>query len=264
MIAHQIAKGLFFPDFLPYHGSGNATDWDGVPVSSVSDEPASVRALSLLRGLLAHHGGPAAAWLEEQEAALPEPGTPAFARLFARSARLFKGPLRLQAGAAAALKGIGIPAPAEWTGADLLRAALLLGAFPDPHETDPVRVEAVFRTSDTAERVALMRALILLPGPARFAPLAAEACRTSVQPVFEAVACGNAFPARCFDDGAFNRMVLKAVFTGAPVARIHGLAERMNLALRRMAADARAEREAAGRPVPPDLIVLLEPESVTP
>ncbi len=230
-------------------------------VLPVSDGPC---VYSRLWAMAARRDGPAADWLDAQAAAPPVPGTPGFARLFARAARTLKGPLAPTPDEAAILQDAGVAAPADWTAADLVRAALLLAALPEPQGDDPARVEAAFRTSDTAERVALMRALILLPDPVRFAPLAAEACRTSVQPVFEAVACGNGFPARCFDDDAFNRMVLKAVFTGAPVARIHGLAARMNGTLRRMAADARAERDAAGRPVPPDLILLLEPESVTP
>lgn len=233
-------------------------------MTSVSPEPAPSGVPSLLRALAARRSAAAAVWLDEQAAGLAWPGTSAFARSFARAARFLKGPLVPAADEAAALRQAGIAAPEDWAAADILRAALLLAAFPEPRVGDPVRVEAAFRTSDTAERVALMRTLVLLPDPVRFAPLAAEACRTSVQPVFDAVACGNGFPARCFDDGAFNRMVMKAVFTGTAIAGIHGLAGRMNPALRRMAADARAEREAAGRPVPPDLILLLEPESVTP
>jgi hypothetical protein len=86
-----------------------------------------------------------------------------------------------------------------------------------------------------------------------------EACRSSVQTTFEAVARGNAFPARYFTEAAFNQMVLKAVFTGCPVTAISDLPRRLSDTLRRMAADCRAERLAAGREVPADLDLLLHP-----
>jgi hypothetical protein len=52
-------------------------------------------------------------------------------------------------------------------------------------------------------------------------------------------------------------MVLKAVFTGVAVGRIAGLDSRLDRDLARMAADYAQERRAAGRPVPPDLDLLM-------
>jgi hypothetical protein len=46
---------------------------------------------------------------------------------------------------------------------------------------------------------------------------------------------------------------MKALFTGAPLRRIHALPSRLNAELRRMARDFAAERRAAGRPVPEDI-----------
>ena len=111
--------------------------------------------------------------------------------------------------------------------------------------------------------MAILQALPLLPACERFAALAADACRSSVQPVFEAVACDNTYPAEHFAEPVFNQMVLKAVFTGAPLARVVGLAARLGPALRRMATDFRNERRAAGRPVPLDLDLLIEPGRLT-
>jgi hypothetical protein len=60
------------------------------------------------------------------------------------------------------------------------------------------------------------------------------------------------YPARYFPDDAFNQMVLKALFVGAPLAQIYGLAERTTSELIRMAEAYASERRAAGRPVPED------------
>jgi hypothetical protein len=79
-----------------------------------------------------------------------------------------------------------------------------------------------------------------------------------VQSVFEAIACENAYPARHFPDQNFNKLVLKAFFTGVGVARIVGLGGRRTAELRRMAEDYASERRAAGRSVPPDLGLVTE------
>ena len=102
---------------------------------------------------------------------------------------------------------------APWGLDGLARSALLLRAAAGlaPGEVEAL-VEQCYFQGDTRERQAVLRALALLPEPARFVPLAVEACRTSVQPVFEAIACENPFPARHFPESSFNQMVLKAMF----------------------------------------------------
>jgi hypothetical protein len=134
----------------------------------------------------------------------------------------------------------------------LLHAAA--GVAPGELET---LVEECFLQGDTRERQAVLRTLALLPDPGRFVPLGVEACRTSVQPVFEAIACENPFPARHFPESSFNQMVLKAVFIGVAVGRILGIEARITAELRRMAADYASERRAAGRSVPDDVAYLL-------
>ena len=52
-------------------------------------------------------------------------------------------------------------------------------------------------------------------------------------------------------------MVLKALFIGVRVERIVGLTRRLNPELSRMARDYAAERLAAGRTVPADLVLAL-------
>jgi hypothetical protein len=99
----------------------------------------------------------------------------------------------------------------------------------------------------------VLRALSLLPRPDRFCSLATDACRSHVQPVFEAICCESRYPAACFPDLAFRQMVLKALFTGVALDRIHGLRTRIDPELIRMAHDYASERRAAGRPVPADI-----------
>jgi hypothetical protein len=160
---------------------------------------------------------------------------------------------------AARLRAAGVTWPtAPWGLDGLTRVGLLLhaaaGVAPGELET---LVEECFLQGDTRERQAVLRTLALLPDPGRFVPLGVEACRTSVQPVFEAIACENPFPARHFPESSFNQMVLKAVFIGVAVGRILGIEARITAELRRMAADYASERRAAGRSVPDDVAYLL-------
>lgn len=147
--------------------------------------------------------------------------------------------------------------PTGWPLRDLGRVALLLRVIELLDETDqPAFVQQVFQRGDNAEREALLRALSMLPQPRRFVDTAADACRSHVQTVFEAVACENPYPARYFPDLNFNQLVLKAFFTEVAVQRIDGLEQRLTPELARMANDYASERRAAGRPVPPDLDVV--------
>ena len=96
----------------------------------------------------------------------------------------------------------------------------------------------------------------LLPAPERFLETAVDACRSHIQPLFEAIARENPYPARYFPELNFNQMVLKALFTGVALARVIGCDGRVTSELSRMAADYASERRAAGRSVPPDIGML--------
>lgn len=182
-----------------------------------------------------------------------------FGAAYAGTGRRCPGPAPFTVEETEVLMRAGVAAPNTWTLADAARTALLLRRLADhPAETHPSVLRHLYRTGDAGERIALLRALPLLPMPERFADIAIEACRTHVQDVFEALACDNAYPAACLADAPFNQMVLKALFTGVPLARIHGLGQRRNADLARMAAAYASERRAAGRPVPDDLALALE------
>lgn len=145
------------------------------------------------------------------------------------------------------------------------RSALLIHACALlPSDQHVTLVRDIFRKGDNQERVALLRALNALPDPKRFLETAIEACRTHVQDVFEAIACDNPFPAQHFPDLNFHQLVMKALFTQAPVARIVGLGPRVTDELRRMATDYAAERNAAGRVVPEDVALILHTPGAAP
>lgn len=159
---------------------------------------------------------------------------------------------------AADLAALAAAAPAVdftlWAHVDLLRLDLLLSRALVIDETACAEAAvACYEAGDAAEQRSWLRGLSLLPSPAQYTALVIDACRTNILPVFEAVALGNPFPAEFLPERNFNQMVLKALFNGVPLARIHGLANRRNPELARMAGDYADERRAAGRTVPADI-----------
>lgn len=137
--------------------------------------------------------------------------------------------------------------PVAWNRLELLRVNLLL-ARPDL-ETDAFAeaFEALFRFADEGETCALYRSLPLLPRGERFVWRAAEACRTNMLTVFEAVALDSPYPVIHFDDTAWHQLVIKSLFLDVPLYRIAGLDDRLTPELTRMALDWAEERHSAGR-----------------
>ena len=162
------------------------------------------------------------------------------------------------------LKAAGLsPFPAGLGLDECGRGALVLLAVDERDTAESVALASdLYHRGEVRERQALLRVLAYLPAPAGFRDLAVEACRTSTQSVFEAIACENPYPAAHFAEPSFNQMVLKAVFNGVALSRIAGLAERVTPDLVRMAGDYAAERRAAAREVPDlDLIFIAGPRS---
>jgi hypothetical protein len=143
--------------------------------------------------------------------------------------------------------------PATWS-ADQAARTLLVLALP---ATDPAAwlatLDRCFHAGTVEELVALYQALPLLPHPALLTPRAAEGVRSSMTPVFAAVALDNPYPAAHLADEAFNQMVLKCFFCGLDSARIVGLETRRNADLGRMLAHYARERRLASRPIDPAL-----------
>ncbi len=194
----------------------------------------------------------AVAWLERERVFERARFAPAFA---AAGRRLGRTPIR--AHDAATLTAAGLPW-AVGSGVDECgRGALLLAALDALDATEHVPlIRDLLRRGELGERQAVLRVLAALPDPARFAALAVDACRSNAQSVFEAIACDNIYAARHFTDPAYFQMVMKALFLGAPLARVIGLAERTTPELVRMAGAYASERRAAGRPVPDDLALI--------
>ncbi len=217
------------------------------------------RALAACLLALADRGAPpeGRAWLAELAAPSGGAGDrPAFLTAFALAARrLGTAVLAPHTEETWALAAAGVDWPLDaWRVDEVGRAALLVLAGGRLTDGEHVAlVEEAYRHGDTRERQAVLRALPLLDAPGRFVSLGVDACRSHVQPVFEAIACENPFPVRHFPDLHWNQMVLKALFTEVPLGRVLGLASRRSPELARMAADYARERELAGRTVPADI-----------
>jgi hypothetical protein len=213
-----------------------------------------------LLSLATEHIGPSArSWLSKAWFNTGAPfGKGLFLGFYAGAARRFPGSVaELPDAAQARLAELCVPAPGVWSLADLARGGLLLTALGASPAADHVAlVTEIFRRGDTAERVALLRSLSLLPGPERFAELAIEACRSHVVDVFAAVACDNPYPAEHFPELNFNQLVIKLLFVELSLARVVGWRARANPELRRIAGDYEAERRAAHRSVPADIALI--------
>ncbi len=217
------------------------------------------RARELARGWLAARL-PAAAtdWLDEatrEIAALPAgPGQRFPALLALASRRIPRGALapdeRERAAAHELVPGWN---PERWTLLDAVRAVLVLARKDLATPEGTAALEDCFQYADMGELCALYRVLALLPNPERYVWRAGEGCRSSLRAVYEAAACDTPFPFRHFDAVAWRQLVIKAVFVGAPLWRVHGLDQRLDAELARMALDLVDERRAAGRHVQPEL-----------
>ena len=110
---------------------------------------------------------------------------------------------------------------------------------------------------DLEERLVLLRALGALPISAATLRILEEVQRTNMESHFHAAVCGSNLAIRAlegpgFDQDAFNRLLLKAAFLGAPLGEMIDATEGANPELSRMLQDLATEREAAGRGVWPD------------
>lgn len=217
----------------------------------------------LLREVLADRLAPDdREWLAEACRGLsPDPSPAAFFAAFASAGRRAgKAPLMPDPSAAAAAEG-AVPGwdLSGWSVADAARALLLL-ALP-PGRPGARLMDQLYETADTGEAVALLRALPLLPEPDLHLARAREGARSNARTQFEAVALGNPYPARHFDEDGWNQLVAKALFVGSPLDRIVGLDARGNAALARILVDHVAERTAAGRPHDPALWRCVDPHA---
>jgi hypothetical protein len=140
--------------------------------------------------------------------------------------------------------------PQHWGTDEAARVVLLLATYRGDDEAFAERVDRLCATGELTEHVAYLKGFAIFPAAEHLHDRAREAVRSSITAVFEAIACRNPYPQDYFDDGAWNQMVVKCVFSGLPIDSIAGLRERRNPELLAMLGDLVSERTAAGRPTP--------------
>lgn len=208
-------------------------------------------AAATFRGWLAAQGKDGLAWLDAAAGGLAAGGGErAMFAAFAAAPRCVgraEMPVFLHRGLV--LKG--------WTRDQAARTVLLLTSPPDAGYLP--MLDRLFRAADLGELICLYQALPLLPFPEAHRARAAEGLRSNILPVFRAVALDNPYPAAWLDEGAWNQMIVKAVFVGCPLHGIVGLDDRANPALAAMLVDYARERRVARRPVPAGLWRLVGP-----
>lgn len=182
----------------------------------------------------------ARAWLAERLAAVAAGGLAALAPAFGQAARRCGKALL----------------PGGWSCDQAARVRLVLALPAEEPRGWLAALDRLFATATGEELVALYQGLPLYPHPGRLVARCAEGIRSSMTPVFRAVACGNPFPAEHLDQAAWNQMVLKVFFTGSEAGQVLGLERRANPALGAMLLDYARERRAAGRPIDPALLPL--------
>jgi hypothetical protein len=142
-----------------------------------------------------------------------------------------------------------------WTVDDVARVRLLRAAPGAAAE-----LPDLYRYGDAAEKRAVLRGLSVVDIGDAGLDLVADALRTNDTRLVTA-AMGE-YAAAHLDDAAYRHGVLKCVFMGIPLAEVAGLDRRTDEELRRMLRSFAAERTAAGRDVPADLLPLLTEQDV--
>ncbi|MEV0352377.1 EboA domain-containing protein [Nonomuraea sp. NPDC050680] len=139
-----------------------------------------------------------------------------------------------------------------WRADEAARASLLAAL---PPEDLSARLFVLYAEGTTEEKLAVLKALPLLPVGAEVVPLLEDAIRTNDARLLTA-ALGPA--ARHLDQATWRQAVLKCVFTGVPLDGVDDLGERADAELAAMFAGFAAERAAAGRTMPADAAALLD------
>jgi hypothetical protein len=212
---------------------------------------------SLLRKWLAARlPAEAAAWLDEcgEQVRGTDGERALYLRIGQVPRRLGSSSLQLDAAelAAASAARAGWD-PRDWTVDQAARLWLMLETSPTDAVAFARRLEQLCATGEVGELVAFYRGLPLYPAPDRHAGRCAEGVRSNMRVVFEAVAHRNPYPAEHLPEGAWNQMVLKALFVGSELRPIVGLDARRNPALAAMLRDYAHERWAASRTISPEL-----------
>lgn len=133
------------------------------------------------------------------------------------------------------------------------RLALLITSHDGDEPAFAARLLALCRAGDLHEVIGYFRGLPIFPGAGALLDVAREGARSAMQPVFDAVALNNPYPAEMFDESGWNQMVLKSLFIGSSPSDITGLMARANPRLATTLVEYAHERWSADRPVSPEL-----------
>jgi hypothetical protein len=209
---------------------------------------------TLLAVVRAHTRGTAAEWFETAREVAARGSVAQLLRIYTEASRhLGQTPLVTDGSDANAVRALDNVPARHWTLEDAGRLVFVVTRYEAVSGTATEWIAACYEQGDTREQRSWLRTVAFIPRAELMLPVAVDACRTSIVPLFEAIACENPYPARYFPDRNFNQVVLKALFNGIAVERITGLASRLNPELSRMASDYADERRAAGRSIPTDI-----------
>ncbi|MCE7043371.1 EboA domain-containing protein [Dyadobacter sp. CY312] len=140
-----------------------------------------------------------------------------------------------------------------WSLVRLARVWLLTHLDASDKETYIKHINTLFDTAEMNELVALYSALPILTYPEQWLFRATDAVRSNMGFVFDAIALRNPYPAKYFNEAAWNQLVMKTIFNDKPIHFIDGLNERQNKNLALILSDFAHERWAAGRSVAPQV-----------
>lgn len=147
----------------------------------------------------------------------------------------------------------------KWTKDQLVRTLVLL-SMDEGDQNDFIQViEDLFQTADNREAQAIYAALPFFNYAPVWTQRATEAIRSNVGLIFDAMAFNNPYPARYFDDTAWNQLVLKTIFNDKSIWNILGLEDRRNQSLAVTISDFAHERWAAGRTLSAEVWFLTVP-----
>lgn len=114
-------------------------------------------------------------------------------------------------------------------------------------------VQAAYEEGDSQEKLAVMRALPLLPEAERFVEIALDVGRCNELDLFCALATHNPYPSRYYNELAWNKLYMKAAFLDVPLTQVIGVEQRNNAELSRMALEYVEQQESAGRRFPNEI-----------
>lgn len=143
--------------------------------------------------------------------------------------------------------------PSLWSVDLAARVAFILAGYHGDDAAFARRLDMLADQAEINELIALYSGFALYPASREIEHRGREAIRSSMRPVFEALAHRNPYPCDEFDEPAWNQMVVKTFFLDSPLWPVQGLEQRNNPALAGILIDLAHERWAAGRVVSPEL-----------